>query len=121
MKLPKLLAASVVGTVSANAMAIEPASMNIQGFEFTPTLQVSESYDDNIRARRFDKTSSWITSINPTFLLSAEDRNSAYQLEYSLNRDIYHSESSASNTDHGVHLSPSPGLEPPVPPCRRRG
>lgn len=104
MKLPKLLAASVVGTVSANAMAIEPASMNIQGFEFTPTLQVSESYDDNIRARRDDKTSSWITSINPTFLLSAEDRNSAYQLEYSLNRDIYHSDSRATNTDHHLVL-----------------
>ncbi|GGK05554.1 outer membrane beta-barrel protein [Pseudomonas matsuisoli] len=102
MKLPKFLALSVAGAVSANAWAIdEPRSMNIWGFEFTPTLAVSESYDDNIRALRDEeKTSSWITSINPTFLLSAEDRNSAYQLEYSFNSDIYHSDSEATNTDH---------------------
>jgi hypothetical protein len=104
MNLSKILAASVAGSVSAGAWAVDPQSINIWGFDFTPTLTVSESYDDNIRAFHDNTTSSWITSINPKFLLSAEDRNSAYQLEYSLNRDIYHSDSDATNTDHHLVL-----------------
>lgn len=104
MRFPTLLRASLVGSVSLNAWAVEPQHIDLAGLEFTPTLILREAYDDNFRGLRDDPQSSWVSTINPTFLLSAEDRNSAYQVEYSLDSETYHSDSDASNTDHHLLL-----------------
>ncbi|GLK88116.1 outer membrane beta-barrel protein [Pseudomonas turukhanskensis] len=88
----------------ASAWALEPQSVDVFGLQFTPTLAVKESYDDNFRELEHQKESSWITSITPTFELLAEDRNSAYRATYEANSDIYHDASDASNTDHKVLL-----------------
>lgn len=82
--------------------ANDPQSIRFDGFEFTPTLVVRESYDDNYRGLA-NKRGSWVTGVNPTFLLGTANRNSEYELEYSFNSDTFHSDSKASNTDH--HLS----------------
>lgn len=104
MRLATLLSASLVSSVSLNGWAVEPQHIDLAGFEFTPTLILREGYDDNFRGLRDDRQSSWVSTINPTFLLGAEDRNSAYQLEYSFNSETYHSDSDASNTDHHLLL-----------------
>lgn len=102
MKYSKLLAASLVSSVSvaANAAIDDPRSINLRGFDFTPTLLVGESYDDNFRGLNEDEQSSWITTIEPSFVLGAETRNAGYQLRYTLSSDIYHDDSDATNTDH---------------------
>ncbi len=82
----------------------EPRDIRIGGFEFTPTLVVRESYDDNYRGLSDNEQASWVTGINPTFLLGTGNRNSEYELEYSFNSDIFHSDSDASNTDHHLQL-----------------
>ncbi|WP_404440486.1 outer membrane beta-barrel protein [Stutzerimonas chloritidismutans] len=82
----------------------EPQDIRIGGFEFTPTLIVRESYDDNYRGLADNEQASWVTGINPTFLLGTGNRNSEYELEYSFNSDIFHSDSEASNTDHHLRL-----------------
>jgi hypothetical protein len=105
MRLSTFLSASLVGSVSVNSWAVDPQHIDLAGFEFTPTLVLSEAYDDNFRGLPdADRQSSWVSTINPTLLLSAEGRKSAYQLEYSLNSETYHSDSDASNTDHHLRL-----------------
>jgi len=82
----------------------DPRYIQIGGFEFTPTLVVRESYDDNYRGLSENEQASWVTGINPTFVLGTGNRNSEYELEYSLNNDTFHSDSEASNTDHHLRL-----------------
>ncbi|MFC3607942.1 outer membrane beta-barrel protein [Stutzerimonas tarimensis] len=100
MKLLRTSIAAVAGLSALNCWALDPQSINLAGFEFTPSLLVRQSYDDNFRGLRENVQSSWVTGISPTLRLSAEDRNSAYLLQYSAVHDIFHSYSEATNTDH---------------------
>jgi Uncharacterized protein conserved in bacteria (DUF2320). len=105
-----LLAAAVSGVVCANAWALDPQGIKLSdSASFTPTLKVSESYDDNFRAVENDEDSSWITTIAPTFTLGAEGRKSAYQVSYTAVSDTFHSSHKDNNTDH--HLTGDVGLE----------
>jgi polysaccharide biosynthesis protein VpsM len=104
MRLSKLFTATLLGSASAYGWAIEPQSIDLRGFQFTPTLLVYQAYDDNYRGLRDNTLSSQITGIEPSFLLSAETGTSAYQLEYSFNTDYYWDDSDATNTDHHLRL-----------------
>jgi hypothetical protein len=98
------LAIAISGALCANAWALDPQSVKLgDGLTFTPTLQVSERYEDNFRAVNENEESSWVTSITPTFLLGAEGRKSAYQLQYSVVNDVFHSSHDDDNADH--HLT----------------
>jgi len=89
---------------------IDPQDIHLGVFRFTPTLIVREGYDDNYRGLAQNEQASWVTSINPTFLLSTGNRNSEYELKYSPDAVIYHSDSQASHTDH--HLTLRGVIEP---------
>ncbi len=104
MKLTKILTASLAGTLSTASWATDPQHIDLAGFEFTPTLDVGESYDSNYRGLSDNARSSWVTSINPKFLLSAETRNTGYQLEYEVNDQNYHSDDKASHTDQHLRF-----------------
>ncbi|WLG48265.1 outer membrane beta-barrel protein [Pseudomonas sp. FP1742] len=86
------------------AWSLDPQSIGIYGFDFTPTLLFSESYDDNFRELERGRQSSMVTKIAPSFELKAEDRNSATRLIWQPTRYIYHDEPSASNTAQRVRL-----------------
>lgn len=86
------------------AWSLDPQSIDIYGFDFTPTLLFSESYDDNFRELERAQ-SSMVTKVAPTFELKAEDRNSATRLIWQPTRYIYHDESDASNTAQRVRLN----------------
>lgn len=91
----------MAAAASSAAWALEPQSIKLaDGVNFTPTLQVSESYDDNFRASEDDEESTWITRITPTFALGAEGRKASYQLKYRADSDIIHSSRDDDNTDH---------------------
>ncbi|BCX68685.1 MULTISPECIES: outer membrane beta-barrel protein [Pseudomonas] len=81
-----------------------PQSIDVYGFDFTPRLLFSESYDDNFREFEHNVQSSMITRIAPSFELKAEDRNSATRLTWQPTRNIYHDEPDASNTAQRVQL-----------------
>ncbi|WP_434457182.1 outer membrane beta-barrel protein [Stutzerimonas urumqiensis] len=105
MRITKFLTTTLVIGASTSAWAVDdPASINLAGFEFTPQLAVSESYDDNYRGMNENEQSSWVTGISPEFLLTAETRKAGYQLGYSLDHEIFHSDSEATNTDHHLFL-----------------
>lgn len=103
MRIVKLLAA-ISGCLAGTAWALEPKSIDIQGLDFTPTLSLSERYDDNFRALSSDEQASWITTLTPEFTLTAEDRNSAYRLNYKAANNHYHSAADADHTDHELLL-----------------
>lgn len=97
----QMLLLAVAGSVSAGAWALDPAYIPVtDGVVFTPTLKVTESYDNNLYAQRDDRKSSWVTTLAPTFRLNADGHKSSYQLQYTAERDIFHSSSRDNNTDH---------------------
>ncbi|UTW10622.1 outer membrane beta-barrel protein [Marinobacterium rhizophilum] len=99
--LRKALPAAMVAAVSGQALAIEPANFQVGGMTFTPTVKLSESYDDNFReVASPDEESSWITTIEPSFVLAAQDRMNVYSLGYRFNSEFYHSSHDDDNTDH---------------------
>lgn len=109
-KLHISLLALAVSAASSSVLALEAASVKLaDGLEFTPTLKVSESYDDNFREVEANEESSWITTIAPTFTLGAEGRKSAYKLSYTAVSDTFHSSHKDNNTDH--HLTADAGFE----------
>ncbi|ANG61177.1 hypothetical protein A8C75_01030 [Marinobacterium aestuarii] len=99
--LRKVLPAAIVAAVSGQALAIEPANFSLGGMTLTPVVKLSESYDDNFReVASPDEESSWITTIEPSFVLAAQDRLNVYSLGYRFNSEIYHSSHDDDNTDH---------------------
>ncbi|MCW8278253.1 outer membrane beta-barrel protein [Pseudomonas sp. PCH199] len=86
------------------AWSLDPQTINVYGFDFTPTLLFSESYDDNFRELEHNVQSSMVTKIAPSFELKAEDRNSATRVIWQPTRNIYHDEPDASNTAQRVRL-----------------
>ncbi|MCQ4346613.1 outer membrane beta-barrel protein [Pseudomonas stutzeri] len=105
-----LLAASVSAVVCGQAWALEPQRVRLgDSLVFIPTLQLSESYDDNFRATESNEESSWITTIAPTFALGAEGRKSGYRLSYTAVSDTFHSSSKDNNVDH--HLTADVAME----------
>ena len=103
------LAAAIASVVAAQALAVEPASIQAGGVTITPTLDLSTAYDDNIREVGINDETSWVTSITPGVLIEALDRLNLYQLKYSARHDIFHSSHDDDNTDH--HLNGLAHLE----------
>ncbi|MFY0731805.1 outer membrane beta-barrel protein [Pseudomonas sp. NFX15] len=98
-----LLAASLYpGLAWSDVPQPVPQSIDIYGFQFIPTFGLSEGYDDNIREVEHDVQSSMVTKLAPSFVLKAEDRNSATRLTWQPTRYIYHSQSDASSTSQRV-------------------
>ncbi|MFW0758982.1 outer membrane beta-barrel protein [Pseudomonas sp. H11T01] len=86
------------------AWSLDPQHIDVYGFNFTPTLELSESYDDNFRELQRNRQSSLVTKLAPYFELKAEDRNSATRLIWQPTQYIYHDEPDASNTAQRVRL-----------------
>lgn len=87
-----------------SAMAGKPQSIEVGGLQFTPTLEAGERYDDNVRALHEDAVSSWVTSLRPVFLLEAQTRKSAYQLEYAVHSETFHDLTDANHVDQQLAL-----------------
>lgn len=103
------LLAIAVSAASGSALAVEAMSIKLaEGLEFTPSLKVSESYDDNFREVEENEESSWVTRISPTLSLTAYGRKSEYVLSYTADSDTFHSSHKDNNTDH--HLTADAGF-----------
>lgn len=95
------LLALAASTFSGCAFAIEAMSVKLaDGLEFTPSLEISENYDDNFRELEKNVESSWVTTISPSFALGAKGNKVSYGLGYTANSDTFHSNQSYNNTDH---------------------
>lgn len=96
--------AVVLATMSSAAFAIEPAALDFDGIEVTPTLEIAETYDDNYLATNAEE-SSWITSITPSVNLTLYGRKALYQLNYALNHQLFEASNADNLTNHYVSAS----------------
>lgn len=104
------VAAAILMASSVNAWALEPVGIKLEdGHIITPTLQVSERYDDNFRAVEVGEEDTWITSITPTITLAGEGSKSSHSLSYTAVIDTFHSSRKDNNTDH--HATADLGFE----------
>jgi hypothetical protein len=100
----RTLAAGVALAIGGPAAALEPASLGEGALKFTPTLDVRTGYDDNFRADT-SGDSSWVTAIQPNFLLSTEQGPNRYSALYSVSREWVHDYSEENNTNQALDLA----------------
>lgn len=73
---------------SGASYALDPASIDYEGIEITPVVEVSGTYDDNYRAIK-DGTDSWIATIAPGVTITAYGDKTIYELKSGLKRENY--------------------------------
>ncbi|PHS73116.1 MAG: hypothetical protein COB22_02285 [Cycloclasticus sp.] len=99
----------LVFVCSTASVAVDALPIDFAGMNFTPTLMLSESYDDNVwnapTINANGERSSWVTKISPEFVLTAQDRLNVYQLSYRVTREEVHSSSGDSHTDHNAAVT----------------
>lgn len=97
----KATLAAALASACASAWALDAATIKLSdSIGFTPTLKLSESYDDNFRALETREQSSWVSGIAPTFTFGAKGDKANASISYTANHEIYHSSHSDDNTDH---------------------
>ena len=104
----------VVAAVTAvEVLALKPQPMRLaDGVTLTPTLDLSEAYDDNIyEANVVADSSSWVTTVAPDLLLDVLNGTHHYQLQYSFQSDFFHSDRDNDNTDHFFRAGAYLGLD----------
>jgi hypothetical protein len=94
--------ASIICFSNFSVFALEPAAVAIGELNLYPIVDVSSSYNDNFLYAENNEKSSWITRINPNFVLEGEQKNAKYQLSYGLDQGIYHSSSADDYLDHDL-------------------
>jgi len=100
----KVLAASVavMVNVAASAGDFDPDSMRVGVFDFTPTVDVSESYNDNLYKQESGAKSSSITRIAPKFVLETQNGDDIYRINYGLESGLYSAGSDDNYLDQNI-------------------
>lgn len=81
---------ALLAVSSSPALALDPASIDYEGLEVTPTLEVAGTYDDNYSTLNKDiAQSSWIASITPSIKISAFGDKSLYEIDYTFNHQRF--------------------------------
>ena len=95
----KLHSAILLALSTQTAYALDPAAVDFEGIQVTPTLEIAGSYDDNYLTLN-DPESSWITSITPNVKIMGFGEKSTFEASYMLNHQIYHEENADNLTNH---------------------
>ena len=93
---------TAMATGFGQAVAVEPQPIRVGGLAVTPTLMVSEAYDDNVFNAPGKEVDSMVTSLAPSLMISAQDGFNFYQLKYDVLSERVHSSDEDSHTDHDV-------------------
>ncbi len=72
---------------------------------FTPSISVSETYDDNVDLENTNEKSDWITSISPGFSLDVYSQNNNLMLKYSPSIVRYKDEDDNNTVRHSGSIS----------------
>jgi len=100
----KVSTAVLLACLSSSAMAIDPAALDFDGIQVTPTVEVAGTHDSNYLATP-NAEASWITSITPAVNIAMEGDKSLYQVDYILNHKIYHKSGAENLTNHSLKAS----------------
>jgi hypothetical protein len=80
--------------------ATQPETMDLGAFKFVPTVQLSQSLNDNIYLQRNTTVESWITRVAPELELYAESGASRYSVAYIGDYGLYEADSDDDYDDH---------------------
>jgi len=96
----------------ASIAQAEPGAIPVGNMQLVPTITLGESHNDNIFMQEANSAikKSWITTINPGFVLGADDGANQYELGYSLSDKIYHQSHADDVVDHFFNFGASLGL-----------
>ena len=94
----------LLALMSSSALALDPAALDFDGLEVTPTLEVAGTYDDNYLATDAEE-SSWITSITPSVNVRIYGQKALYQINYALNHQIFEASGAVNLTNHYLNAS----------------
>ena len=84
----------------SQAAGIEAASVALgNGVNLTPSINIDNSYDDNVISSPSNEISSWVTVISPTVALSADSGKSKYNASLGVKKGDYHSSEEDNFTD----------------------
>jgi len=91
----------------ASVAQAEPGNIPVGSMQLVPTLTLGESYNDNIFSNELkkDMKKSWITKIEPSFILNADDGAKHYELGYKLSDSIYHQSRGDDVINHFVNFN----------------
>lgn len=102
-----LLVLSVL-SASSSALAIDPAPVDLGGFNMIPTLTLSTGYDDNpfsvTDSAAVSADGSVVTTVNPNLLFVAKQGENSYSANFSITRGIFHDSTDDNYTDYDISL-----------------
>ncbi|BBP44482.1 outer membrane beta-barrel protein [Thiosulfativibrio zosterae] len=104
----KVNLAVILAMSSTTAFALEPAPISYSIADVVPTLEVSESYDDNYLLTNAE-TASWVTSVTPSVGVTIYGEKTTYQIDYALNYQAFDAKNADNLVNH--YLSASTELE----------
>lgn len=83
----------------------EPYNIRMGSFVAEPSLQVSETYNDNIFLSDTDEKSSFITKVTPGFVVQSDWSRHGVLVEGKIERAFYHQSSNDNYTDYYIATS----------------
>jgi len=100
-KYNQYLATAIVVLYTGSSYALDPAAIDFEGVEVTPTLEVSGTYDDNYQAIK-NGPDSWVTTIAPGVAITAYGDKTIYELKSGIKRDMYSASNAVDLTSYFV-------------------
>ena len=90
----------------------EAGAIAVGNMQLVPAIKLSEARNDNIFSQESANAikKSWITTIDPSVILGADDGANQYGLGYHLSEGIYHQSHSDDFTDHFLNFTANLGL-----------
>ncbi len=100
LKHSKLALALMVSSFSGAVLAVDPAAIPVGGLSLTPTLDVTEKYQDNFFNATTNEVDTFITTVRPSFDLQGQKGNITAGVTYSLESGSHHSTHADDYVDH---------------------
>lgn len=102
-KLQKIAALVAGVAATAQAYALEPAPVEMGGFQMIPTLSVATGHDDNpFSAQDGEEESMMVSTIAPSVQFLAQQQDNIYSLDLGVTRGIFHDSTSDNYTDFNL-------------------
>ena len=101
----------VIGSSSA-AMLLLSLQAHAVEWEFTPTLQLKETYTDNVRLSNTNEESDFITQVNPGISIVGLGPHLRFNTRYVMQNLLYAKESDRNATNHQLNANGNAELLP---------
>ncbi|GKT11818.1 MAG: polysaccharide biosynthesis protein VpsM [Thiomicrorhabdus sp.] len=100
----KIKLAVLLASASGSVFALDPNPIDVNGMYFVPTIEVTEAFDDNLRASNV-AVEGWVTAIKPNFVLGFEGNKGLYELSYALDHQLNHATNVTNLTNQSINAT----------------